>query len=154
MYVILAHPWGHLGIHGGPKMAQTAPKPPKRAQNQQKWRKCPYKAQNGSDGPKTVFRDIIHDCMSYWPTHGAIWGSTGAPKWPKQHQNGLKWPKIYRGGQNGPTRPKMVLVALKQFSETYYMIICYIGPPKRVHNSTKMSLNCTKLIKMAHNDPS
>ena len=48
----------------------------------------------------------------------------------------------------------MVLVALKQFSETYYMIICYIGPPKRVHNSTKMSLNCTKLIKMAHNEPS
>ena len=67
-------------------MAQNSTKT---AQNQQKWRKCPYKAKNCSDGLKTVFRDIIHDCMLYWPTHGAIWGSTGAPKWPKQHQNRL-----------------------------------------------------------------
>ena len=43
------------------------------------------------------------------PPMGPFGDPWGAPKWPKQHQNGLKWPKIYRGGQNGPTRPKMVL---------------------------------------------
>ena len=73
-------------------MAQNSTKT---AQNQQKWRKCPYKAKNCSDGLKTVFRDIIHDCMSYWPTHGAIWGSTGAPNFGPQDILGQKGPLEY-----------------------------------------------------------
>ena len=50
---------------GAPKQHQNDPKSPEVA----KWSN---KAQHGPSGHKTVLRDIIHDYMPYWPTHGAI----------------------------------------------------------------------------------
>ena len=78
----------------------------------------------------------------------AIKVPTGALKWPKTTP---KRPKITRSGENGPTMPKMVLVALKQFSGTKHMIICLNGPPMGPFRDPRGPLNGPKQHKNGQN---
>ena len=77
-------PWGHLGTHGGPQMAQNSTKMAYNCPKSLEWPKISLHDPKCLCGPKTVLRGIIHAYMPFWTTLLHPWGPQKGLFWPKK----------------------------------------------------------------------
>ena len=160
-YMNICHvepPWGHSGTHGGPKMAQTALKWPRMAQNHNNGSKWDCMTPND---PKTLQMGILHDYMSCWTNLGPFQRPSGAQKLPKTSP---RWPKIspkwLSMTTNVLTWPQMAQKTLPM-GILHDVVSCWstLGPfqrpmgPQNGPNSTIMALHDQKWPFMTQNGP-